>query len=270
MAKHSTNIINKSSVLQGALHNINSKFRSRIIQTYLELKQRMAKSFYSNEFDSSGVSSGKFCETVFRFLEFELKQGVFIPFGKAIPNLTAELTKIEQLPKVNGHDSLRLIIPRAIAFVYTLRNKRGIGHVGGDVEANAIDSATIVKGADWILAELIRIYHSLSLEEAQSLINSINTRSIPDVWEINGKKRILKKGLDFKSKVLLLAYTDLENGVAVEDLFDWAGHSNLSMFKSSVLKALHKESLIEYDLVLEYVHISPLGIKNVEEEVLNG
>jgi hypothetical protein len=48
-----------------------------------------------------------------------------------------------------------------------MRNKRGIGHVAGDVDANAIDIATMARTADWIVCELIRINHGLSLEEAQ-------------------------------------------------------------------------------------------------------
>lgn len=45
------------------------------------------------------------------------------------------------MPEVPGKGSLRLVIPKAVSLIYTLRNKRGIGHVGGDVDANAIDGA---------------------------------------------------------------------------------------------------------------------------------
>lgn len=264
-----TNTINRSDILDPSLGNLDKKFREKIIKTYLELKHRLTKSLYSKEFDTSGISSGKFCETIFRFLEHELKSGNSTPFNKHISNFAVEVAKFEQIPKNIGNESLRILIPRALLLIYTIRNKRGIGHVGGDVEANEIDATTIVKLADWIIAELIRIYHSLSLEEAQALIDSINTKTIPDVWEINGKRRILKQGLEFKEKVLLLTYTDLDNGVAVEDLFDWTEHSNFSMFKSSVLKPLHRSGLIEYDRELNFIHLSPLGIKQVEEKILS-
>lgn len=260
---------NNSDILNLALGNIDKRFREKVITLYLELKHRINKSVHNNEYDAAGLSSGKFCETIFRFLEFELRAGAYTPFNKHINNMTAELAKFELIPKAIGNESLRVIIPRALSLIYTLRNKRGIGHVGGDVEANEIDLTTIVKNADWIIIELIRIYHKLSLEEAQSLVNSINSKSIPDVWEINGKKRILKRGLEYKEKVLLLTYTDIDNGVALEDMFSWTEHSNLSMFKSSVLMPLHKVGLIEFDRELNYIHLSPIGIKEVEEKILS-
>jgi len=40
------------------------------------------------------------------------------------------------------------------------------------------------------------------------------------------------------------------------------------MFKKKVLTPLHKERLVEYDRETESVTISPLGIKEVEENIL--
>jgi hypothetical protein len=257
-----------STLLEVALGTIDKSFKKRIINTYLELKERSSRALYTNEFDAAGISAGKFCETLFRFVEHELQSGLFTKFSDRIGNLVKELSEFEKKPKGLISDSVRIIIPRAIILIYTLRNKRGIGHVGGDVDANAIDSATIVKLADWIMAELIRIYHTLSFEEAQALVDSLNTKSIPTIWEINTKKRILKKGLSFKEQVLLLTYSETDNSVAVEDLFEWTEYSSLSMFKSSVLLPLHKEKLIEFDKVLEFVHLSPLGILEVEDRLL--
>ncbi|HEY0298618.1 MAG TPA: hypothetical protein VGB84_05295 [Arachidicoccus sp.] len=182
--------------------------------------------------------------------------------------MASELNKLEQLPKNSGHESLRILIPRAILLIYTLRNKRGIGHVGGDIEANGIDLSTIIKLSDWIIAELIRMFHNLSFEEAQGIVDSINAKEIPTVWEINGKKRVLRKGLDYKEKILLLLYSDINNSCAVEDLFEWTEYSNPSLFKSKVLLSMHKDNLIEYDTEIEFAHLSPIGIQYVEKKLL--
>ena len=40
-------------------------------------------------------------------------------------------------------------------FLYALRNKRDIGHVGGDIEANEIDALIAARVADW-LARILR------------------------------------------------------------------------------------------------------------------
>ena len=256
-----------SPELENALANLSSKFRSRVIITYLELKFRYTKSHHNSEFDSLGISSGKFCETVLRFLQYELT-GAYIPFVQQIKNFSDEVDKLGRTDKTKGNDSTRILIPKALGLIYTIRNKRGIGHVGGDIEANKIDSATIVRVVDWALCELIRIYHNLSIEEAQDIIDTLATRSLPDVWEVNGKKRILRKDLDFKQQVLLLVYSETQNGVAIEDLFSWTQYSSASMFKAKVILPLHRDKYIEYDTETKYVHISPLGIHEVENSVL--
>lgn len=116
---------------------------------------------------------------------------------------------------------------------------------------------------------MIRVFHNLSLEEAQSIVDTLSSRNLPDIWEVGGKKRVLKLGLDYKQKALLLAYTNVQGGVLVEDLFKWAEHSNLSEFKRSILKPLHQKRLIEYDRETECVFLSPTGVKEVEESLLS-
>lgn len=266
MIKSNLNTSNKH-LLGSALGNIPKKFRTRIIKEYLEIKKRYTKALFDDEFDTTGLSTGKFAETVLRFLQDHLTK-TSISFGKHIPNFADECRKLIRLPKTSGKESLRVIIPRGLVFLYTLRGKRGIGHIGGDVEANAIDAATIVITADWIICELIRIFHNLSLEEAQGIVNALSTRNLPDIWEVMGKKRVLRTDIDTKQKVLLLTYTKTQNGILVEDLFSWVEYSNLPMFKRSVLIPLHKEKLIEYDQENQAVLISPLGIQEVENKIL--
>jgi len=260
--------MNSSVTLETALAKIPAQFRQHIIESYLEIKKRFGEALFDSSFDSPGLSSGKFAESVFRFLQEHLT-GTHIPFGQHIQNFPGEARKVIEVAASAGPESLRIIIPRALVFLYTLRGKRGIGHVGGDVEANEIDAATIVRVADWIVCELIRVFHNLSLEEAQSIVDTLSSRNFPDIWEVGGKKRVLKLGLDYKQKVLLLAYTNVQGGVLVEDLFKWAEHSNLSEFKRSILKPLHQKRLIEYDRETECVFLSPTAVKEVEENLLS-
>jgi hypothetical protein len=251
------------SPLEAALANVPQDFRSRIVKSYLELKTRHAE----NKHDAAGVSAGKFCESVVRLLQHELKKPV-TPFGQQLTNVSGECDSFAQVPKAVGNDSLRIVIPRAVALLYTLRNKRGIGHVGGDVDANAIDGATIARVADWVVCELIRVFHKLSLEEADALISSLATRDVPDVWEVGGKKRVLRDDLDFKEKTLLLLYSSTEPAVLAEDLFAWSKYSNFPVFKQKVLRQLDGANLVEYDRETDSVTLSPLGVKLVEEQIL--
>jgi hypothetical protein len=255
------------SPLDAALLKIPAQFRSRILASYLEIKERFAKSAFDSEFDTAGLSAGKFCEAVLRFLQNALT-GTSIPFGTHIQNYADECRKLIILPAAAGAESLRVIIPRALVFLYTLRGKRGIGHVGGDVEANAIDAATIVRIADWVLCELVRLFHEIPLEHAQAIVDTLSTRNIPEIWEVGGKKRILRNDLTFKQQVLVMTYSDIQGGVLTDDLFAWTQYSSLSMFKKSVLEPLHDKKLIEYDEDADIVYISPLGVQQVEEHIL--
>lgn len=242
------------------LQKIPAAFRSRIVKEYLNIKSRFRK----GDLDSSGLSCGKFCEETLRFLQ-EMLVGTHIGFTEEIRNFQGEISKLEKLDKAKGNDSLRIIIPRALAFLYTLRNKRNIGHSGGDVEANQIDSLTIGKISDWVICELIRIFHDKSLEEAQQIVDFISSRDIPVIWEVNGKKRVLKENSSAKEKVLLLTYSQDEHGVFFEDLINWVEYQNKTDFKSKVLLPLHREGMIEFDKELNMIFLSPKGSKKVEE-----
>jgi hypothetical protein len=270
MPKASTSTTsNKKASLSAALAGIPVTFRTRIVKSYLEMKRRYAEARFDSSWDTSGLSAGKFCEATLRFLQEHLT-GTSIPFGQHIQNFPDECRKLIVLPKTSGVESLRIIMPRALVFLYTLRGKRGIGHQGGDVEANQIDAATVARVCDWIICELVRVFHGLSLEEAQGLVDSLSQRSIPDVWEIAGKRRIMRTDLGYSEQTLLLLYSQAEDGVLSEDLFAWTEHSNYAVYKSRVLRSLHKKRLLEYDRESEIVYISPKGISKVEDEILAG
>ena len=203
-------------ILDVALGAIPKNFRAKIITYYLKLKQRLTH----GDYEASGLSAGKFCETVLRTMQHAIT-GTSIPFNKSIGNFYDECRKLITFSAPDKSESLRVIIPRALAFLYTFRNKRSIGHEGGDVDPNAIDAATIARGADWVMCELIRCFHSLSLEDAQGLVNSLSVRHLPDVWEVHGRKRVLRADLGIKDKALILLYTCTDLGALTEDLCLW-------------------------------------------------
>ncbi len=266
MVNMSTHQLNRAT-LEECLAKIDRQFRDKLIDSYLEVKSRYTKSRYESSYDAAGLSTGKFCESAIRLLQQEIL-GSHTPFGAHITNFADECRKIVSAPKTAGNESLRIIVPRALVFLYTVRGKRGIGHVGGDVEANIIDLTATVKVCDWVICELIRIYHKLPIEDAQNIVDSIALRAVPAIWEVRGKRRVLSTEINFKQKALLLLYADVDQGVLTEDLFEWVEYSRLNLFKTNVLKQLHESRLVEYDKNEEIVLISPLGISEVENNIL--
>jgi hypothetical protein len=234
-----------SPALDAALANVPTLFRTKIISSYIDLKRNCAEARY----DPAGLSVGKLCEVVLRFLQKQIF-GTYTPFGTKVVNYADESRKLIMSPQTAGSESERVIIPRALVFLYTMRNKRGIGHVGGDVDANA------------------RINHGLSLEEAQDLIDGISVRQLPTIWEVAGKKRVLKEGLKSKDQVLMLLYSSVDSAVLIEDLCDWVEYSNPAVFKSKVIGPLHKARLVEHDAGTDSVFLSPKGATFVEQNLI--
>lgn len=264
MATANTNIPTPEEALEQALKGIaDSKLRTKLVQAYLSLK----RNYVEGRFEASGLDAGKFCEIALRVAQSQVL-GSHVPLGKRIPNFADACRELVRSPSAAAHESIREIIPRGLVFMYTLRNKRGIGHVGGDVDANRVDAITIVHAADWVMCELIRLYHGLSLEEAQDLVDNLAQRTLPVIWEIAGKKRVLAVGLSASDESLLLLYGLRDNAVLVEDLCEWVEYSNFSLFKSKILKKLHVSRLIEYDQADGLVYLSPLGVTKVEDEML--
>jgi hypothetical protein len=259
----STNTATSNLDLEQALAGIPKKFRDRLIETYLDLKRNFAES----RDDAAGLSAGKFCEVGLRTLQ-HCVFGTSTPFGTKLPNFAAECQRIIAAPAGSVNELQKLIIPRALAFLYTMRSKRGIGHIGGDVDANRIDTAVMSQIADWIICELIRIHHGFSLEEAQDLVDALAIRQLPQVWEVAGKKRVLQQGLTARDQSLLLLYSSKEANVLIEDLVSWVEYSNPAVFKSKVLHPLHKDRMVEWDSDADTIILSPKGAKYVEDSLL--
>ncbi len=137
--------------------------------------------------------------------------------------------------------------------------------MGGDIEPNSIDLATIVRMCDWVMCELIRVFHNLPIEDAQAMVDSLATKQVQDIWEVGGKKRVLRTSMNYKQKVMLLLYSQPESAALSEELFEWSEHSHMASFRRDVLRPLHQSKCIEYDRAEEIVYLSPVGVSEVEK-----
>lgn len=100
------------------------------------------------------------------------------------------------------------------------------------------------------------------------MVDGISVRQLPTIWEVAGKKRVLKDGLKAKDQALLLLYSSPDSAVLLEDLCDWVEYSNPRMFKGTIIKELHKQRLLEFDTDSESLILSPKGVKYVEENLI--
>jgi hypothetical protein len=130
-----------------------------------------------------------------------------------------------------------------------------------------MDAAVVVAMADWMIAELVRIFHGLSTHDAEAAVEGIISRDIALVWEVAGRRRILNPSLSSRDRTLALLYHSYPAPVDDADLFRDTEHSNKSVYRRDVLRALHRKALIDYDEPAGMVSVSPTGLKYVEDNI---
>ena len=235
-----------------------------LINAYAEIKTN----FIINKWEPSELNGGKFVEATIRVLQFACNSGTYAPIGSSIRKMFNEIRRLEQSPSTI-HDSYRLHIPRCLGAIYNIRNRRGVGHLSGDVNPNKADAYLIVSISEWILAELYRMNYNISLPEAESLVNNLISRKIELIVEVEGMKRILNPKMQIKDKILLLLYSLEYTPVLLADLLNHLRYKNKSYMKTKLLKDLDSRSLIEFNSAEEKIYLLPPGILYVEENYDN-
>lgn len=144
---------------QKALAAIPPELRHPLLAEYQSIVQNYAEHRWS----PSELSGGKFCEIVFTILDGHAS-GSYPPRPSKPQNFAAACRKLEQ----NTHvpHSFQILIPRLLPALFDVRNNRGVGHVGGDVDPNHMDAIFILSSANWVMAELVRVHHNLSADDA--------------------------------------------------------------------------------------------------------
>ena len=131
-----------------------------------------------------------------------------------------------------------------------------------------MDATAVYTMTSWIMAELIRIFHAVSISEAQEAVDALAERKMPLVWSPGGNlKRVLDTKLDTSQQTLLILHQSLA-WVDEAELFNSVEYSKLNLYRSNILAKLHKKRLIEYDKVAKKAKISPLGSASVEKEII--
>jgi hypothetical protein len=116
------------------------------------------------------------------------------------------------------------------------------------------------------MAELVRIFHAVSTEEASRTVDSLIERTVPLIWRVGGKARILNPDMPAKEKALVLVYSSADS-MSVREIADAIEYVNVSQFRTKVLKPIHKSKLIEFDSKTDTVTLSPIGARFVEKNI---
>ena len=227
---------------------------------------KLIKSYRESKWEPSEMSGGKLCEIVYSILDGFIR-GTYPAQSSKPANMVDDCRALEKVPKTFEH-TVRILIPRVLIALYDVRNNRGAGHVGGDVNPNHMDATFVINTSKWLMSELIRLFHSVTTDEAQRAVELITERETPMIWNVNGKKRVLKASMSKSAQTLVLLHPTSE--ARDEELFSWVAYSNFSVYKSKVLKPGHKQRLWEYDTGTGLVTLSALGTVEAEKLLATG
>jgi hypothetical protein len=147
--------------------------------------------------------------------------------------------------------------------LYDIRNNRGVGHSGAEVDPNRMDATFVLYASKWLVAELVRLLHTLTTEEATAIVDALVEREIPWVWHEEDKKRLLRLGMTWKQQTLVMLLSEATE-VAEADLLQWLEHPNIANFRKDVLRPLHKLRQVEYDVDKRTVRLLPPGVAAAE------
>jgi hypothetical protein len=229
-------------------------------KAHTELKEN----FYHGRFRPSELEGGRFAEAAIRVVQ-QLATSTHDPLGRSLQRFDAIITALGKLPASAAHESLRIHIPRALWTVYGVRNRRDVGHIGGDVNPNRADAHLVAAVCDWVLAELIRLTFDCPLPQAQTIVDNLVERKLPLIQEFDGFPKILRTDLSIPDRVLAVAYVRGTGGVDAKDLERWLKPAK----RSAVMIAL-----LRLDRDKAYIHragerclITQSGIRYVEEKI---
>ena len=220
--------------------------------------------FRQGRWEPAELNGGKLCEVVYSILRGHVDSTY--PSKPTKPsNMVDACRRLENAGSTFPR-SVRIQMPRMLIALYEIRNNRGVGHSGGDVDPNHMDAVVVLYMAKWIISELVRVFHNVDTATATAVVDALVEREVPIVWEVDGVSRVLTTSLPRKDKTLLLLYGQ-PGAVPERRLAEWVEHPKLTDYRKDVLRPLHRAKMVEYDQPAGLVHLSPLGVKYVEENL---
>jgi hypothetical protein len=241
-----------------ALSAIPPGLRDPLLKEY----QTIVQNFLEQRWLPSELSGGRLSEIVYTILDGHAKKSYAAAPAKPA-NFVEACRKLEKNSLPHVPHSFQITIPRMLPALYDVRNNRNVGHVGGDVDPNHMDAVAVLSMSNWVMSELVRVFHGLPVAEAQQLVDALAEVRLPAVWTgSDGVKRVLETDLKLNEQILLLAAVTPD--VTSRQLREWIEYGN-DGYVMRTIRALHKKRQLEFTEGTDAVRILPPGTKAVEE-----
>jgi hypothetical protein len=225
---------------------------------------KIVRNYRETRWEATELDGGRFCEVVYSILAGHVDGDNYPPNASKPARFNEACRKLENADASRYSDSARLTIPRVLVGLYDVRNRRGVGHVGGEVNANHMDATFVLHTAQWVMAELIRMFHATDVSTAQATVDVLVDRTVPLVWQVGDVLRVLDPSMRLSDATLLLLYSVVARGMQDRALASNLEQERLANYRR-VLHQLHEDRYVEYDRRSGAVVISPRGERYVEE-----
>jgi len=244
---------------------LNASFDNELTNALLDAFFEIKRNYYLGKHRPGELEAGRFCEACIRCLQ-QMGRGKYTPLNKRLKRFDIEIGELESLDASNTHESIRIHIPRLLLSVYGIRNRRDVGHIGGDVSPNEADCLLVMCVCSWALAEIIRLIYQCTLSEAQNLVDTLVEREVPVVQDFDGFIKVLNPKLTAGDKILAILYAKESRGASVEELRMSLKSVKDSTFRTALNRLEHQQA---------YIHrsgneckITRAGIRYVESNAL--
>lgn len=228
----------------------------------LDAFSEVVLNYEQHRWEPSELNGGKLCEATYTIVEGFLDGGTFKDRANKPSNMVAACQSLEKSYPATSPRSPRIQIPRVLMALYEIRNNRGVGHAGGDVNPNQMDATAVLYLSKWLMAELVRLLHTVTTQEASSLVEELVERQIALVWQMGDKRRVLDPTVNQKQQVLILLAGTTSASEA--EMISWMEHKNKGNLRSKVLRPLHRQRMIEFDENDSTLRLLPPGVAAAE------
>lgn len=250
----------RNVIEQGLAARLDAKLVRELLDAHAEAKG----SFYLGGLRLAEVEGGRFCEAAFRLLE-QVCFGSYTTLGAKL-DTDRLIDRLRSLPVGGQPDAVRLHVPRALRLVYDIRNNRNAAHLADGIDPNLQDSTLVVAVIDWVVAEFVRLFHNVSADQAQGIVDELVTRTAPVVQQFGDDLKVLKPGLGATEHCLVLLYQCGVKGATFEQLRDWVRPKMRAKLKRT-LNTLVNEKDWAHSKGARY-QVTRLGQRQVEKRRL--
>jgi hypothetical protein len=136
------------------LASLSNAIDANVAKAILGQYEKLVAEYRKGDAEAALNAAGKFAEHVLRGLEGFRTKAAAPAEIKVFKQAIDIIQKDAGLP-----EPLKVLVPGALVMIFDIRSKRGAAHVK-EIDPRHVDSALAVQSASWVLAELIRLFHS--------------------------------------------------------------------------------------------------------------